>query len=58
MAREWIATHAGEMASMAERDTEAMVAISSPSGDAEAAEQMVALVAALAPTGARIERIA
>ena len=58
MAQEWIAAHAGEMASTAERETEALVAISSPSGDVEAAEQMVALVAALAPSGARIERIA
>ena len=58
MNREWITAHAGEMAAAAEHETEALVAISSPSGDAEAAEQMVALVAALAPAGARIERIA
>ncbi len=46
------------MAAAAERETEALVAISSPSGDAAAAEQVVALAAALAPASARIERLA
>ncbi|MSX03083.1 MAG: M20/M25/M40 family metallo-hydrolase, partial [Actinobacteria bacterium] len=58
VAREWIDAHAPVMAAAAERETEALVAISSPSADAEAAERMVALVAALAPADARIERIA
>jgi len=46
------------MAATAERETEALVAVSSPSGDAVAAEQIVSVVSALAPAGARIERLA
>ncbi len=57
MAQEWIATHAAEMATTAERETEALVAISSPSGDAPAAERAVAVASALAPGGSRIERL-
>ncbi len=57
VAREWIETHAAQMAAAAERETEALVAVSSPSGDAAAAEQIVAVTAALAPAGARIERL-
>ena len=57
MAQEWIATHAAEMAATAEREAEALVAVSSPSGDAPAAERVVAVAAALAPGGARIERL-
>jgi glutamate carboxypeptidase len=58
MAQEWIATHAAEMATTAERETEALVAVSSPSGDAQAAERAIAVASALAPGGARIERLA
>lgn len=58
MAQESIATHAAEMAATAERETEALVAVSSPSGDAPAAERVVAVASALAPSGARIERLA
>lgn len=54
---EWIETHAAQMAAAAERETEALVAVSSPSGDAAAAEQIVAVASALAPAGARIERL-
>ncbi|MBJ7343025.1 MAG: M20/M25/M40 family metallo-hydrolase [Solirubrobacteraceae bacterium] len=57
MAQEWIATHAAEMATTAERETAALVAISSPSGDAPAAERAVAVASALAPGGSRIERL-
>jgi glutamate carboxypeptidase len=57
MAQEWIATHAAEMATTAERETEALVAVSSPSGDAAAAERAIAVASALAPGGARIERL-
>ena len=39
-----------------ERDLEALVAISSPSGDVAAAEELCALVAALLPDEAEIER--
>ena len=41
----------------AERELEALVAISTPSGDVHGAEEAVALVAALAPDEATIERI-
>ena len=58
MAQEWIATHAAEMAAAAEREAEALVAVSSPSGDAPAAERAIAVASALAPGGARIERLA
>lgn len=54
---EWIETHAAQMAAAAERETEALAAVSSPSGDAAAAEQIVAVASALAPAGARIERL-
>ncbi len=57
VAHEWIETHAAEMAAAAERETEALVAVSSPSGDAAAAEQVIAIASALAPVGARIERV-
>jgi glutamate carboxypeptidase len=52
----WIADAAAEIAARAERDLEALVAVSSPSGDAEGAEECVALVGALAPPEAEIER--
>ena len=55
--REWIETHASQMAAVAERETEALVAVSSPSGDAAAAEQIVAVASALAPAAARVERL-
>jgi glutamate carboxypeptidase len=45
------------MATTAERETEALVAVSSPSGDAAAAERAIAVASALAPGGARIERL-
>ena len=57
MAQEWIAAQAAEMAAAAEREAEALVAISSPSGDAPAAERAVAVASALAPGGSRIERL-
>ncbi len=52
----WVANAAAEIAARAERDLEALVAVSSPSGDVEGAEECVALVGALAPTAAEIER--
>jgi glutamate carboxypeptidase len=52
----WIADAAAEIAARAERDLEALVAVSSPSGDVEGAEECVALVGALAPPEAEIER--
>jgi glutamate carboxypeptidase len=53
----WIAEHAAAIAAHAERELEALVAISTPSGDVQGAEEAVALVAALAPNEATIERI-
>jgi glutamate carboxypeptidase len=52
----WVATAAEEIAARAERDLEALVAVSSPSGDVEGAEECIAVVGALAPTAALIER--
>jgi glutamate carboxypeptidase len=53
----WIAEHAAAIAAHAERELEALVAISTPSGDVQGAEEAVALVAALAPNEATIERV-
>ena len=53
----WIEEHAVAIAGRAERELEALVAISTPSGDVHGAEEAVALVAALAPNEATIERV-
>jgi glutamate carboxypeptidase len=53
----WIAQHAATIATRAERELEALVAISSPSGDVHVADEAAALVAALAPDEATIERV-
>ncbi|MBV9839739.1 MAG: M20/M25/M40 family metallo-hydrolase [Solirubrobacterales bacterium] len=52
-----IATEAREVASRAERELEALVGISSPSGDLDGAEQAIALCAGLLPDGAEVERV-
>ena len=52
-----IADGAAEIAAHAERELEALVAVSSPSGDLAGAEEMVALCAALLPVGAQTERL-
>jgi glutamate carboxypeptidase len=52
-----LATQAAEIAARAERELEALVAISSPSGDVAGAEEAVAVCAALLPSEARIERV-
>jgi glutamate carboxypeptidase len=57
VATDWIEEHAGPLAERAERDLEALVAISSPSGDAAAAEEVVAVATALAPAGAQAHRV-
>jgi len=54
---EWIAHHSAAIAAHAERELEALVAISSPSGDRHGAEEAIALVAALAPNEAAVERV-
>ena len=53
----WIAEHAAAIAAHAERELEALVAISTPSGDVHGAEEAIALVAALAPNEATVERV-
>jgi glutamate carboxypeptidase len=53
---EWVTAAGGRIARHFERDLEALVAVSSPSGDVPAAEELCALVAALLPDEAEIER--
>jgi glutamate carboxypeptidase len=48
---------APRMAVAAERELEALVAVSSPSGDVEGAEECVALATAFLPTEADVERV-
>ena len=52
----WIASAAAEMTARAERELEALVAVSSPSGDRHGAEEAIAVASALLPAGAAIER--
>jgi glutamate carboxypeptidase len=52
-----IAAQAAQIAAHAERELEALVAISSPSGEMAGAEEAVAVCAALLPSEARIERV-
>ena len=53
---EWVTEAGGRIATHFERELEAMVAVSSPSGDVAAAEELCSLVAALVPDEAKIER--
>ena len=53
----WVETCAQEIARHAERELEALVGVSSPSGDVPGAEEAVALCVAFAPTEATPERI-
>jgi glutamate carboxypeptidase len=53
---EWVSAAAQRIDKHFERELEALVAVSSPSGDAPAAEELCALVAALLPDVAAIER--
>jgi glutamate carboxypeptidase len=55
---DWIHRHAEAIAARAPRELEALVAVSTPSGDAHAAEEAAAVAAALAPDDAEIERVA
>ena len=52
----WVETAAREIATLAERELEALVGISTPSGDVPGAEEAVALCAAFAPAEAQVER--
>ena len=53
----WVARAAEEIAGRAERELEALVGVSSPSGDARGAEEVFAIVAALLPDAAAVERV-
>ena len=53
----WVESHAARMARRAEREMEALVAVSSPSGDVHGAEEAVAIAAALLPDSATVERL-
>src|SRR4051794_10994212 len=53
----WVETCAQEIARHAERELEALVGVSSPSGDVPGAEESVALCVAFAPTEASPERL-
>src|SRR4051794_24409282 len=53
----WIADSAAEIAARAERELEALVGVSSPSGDAPGAEEVFAIVQALLPARAAVERV-
>jgi glutamate carboxypeptidase len=55
---DWIETNADAIAGRAPRELEALVAVSSPSGDVHGAEEAAAVAAALAPDDAEIERVA
>jgi glutamate carboxypeptidase len=53
----WIAAAAEEIAGRAERELEALVGVSSPSGDVKGAEEVLAIVRALLPDEAAVERL-
>ncbi len=53
----WIAEQAAVIAGRAERELEALVAVSSPSGDVRAGDEAAAVVAALVPDAAEVLRV-
>jgi len=53
----WVAEHAGRIAARAERELEALVAVSSPSGEVHGAEEAISVACALLPEEARVERV-
>jgi glutamate carboxypeptidase len=53
----FVRTAAAAIAARAERELEALVAVSSPSGDVQGAEEALALCAALLPPDAEVERV-
>jgi glutamate carboxypeptidase len=54
---DWIATTAAAIARHAERELDALVSVSSPSGDVHGAEEAVRVASAFLPDDAEIERI-
>jgi glutamate carboxypeptidase len=55
---QWIAENAQDIAARAERELEALVGVSSPSGDVPGAEECISVVGALLPSAAATERVA
>jgi len=53
----WVESSAADIARHAERELEALVGVSSPSGDVAGAEEAVALCVAFAPAEAAVERV-
>jgi glutamate carboxypeptidase len=53
----WIAEHAAAIEARFARELEALVGVSSPSGDVRGAEESAAVAAALAPDAAGVERV-
>src|SRR5437588_6985558 len=53
----WVEWEAARIARHAERELEALVAVSSPSGDRRGAEEAIAVCSALLPSEAVIERV-
>jgi glutamate carboxypeptidase len=53
----WIADSAQAIAATAARELEALVGVSSPSGDVRGAEEAIAVAVALLPPDARVERV-
>jgi glutamate carboxypeptidase len=54
---QWIADSSASIADRAERELEALVGVSSPSGDIPGAQEAAAIAAALLPEGATTERV-
>ncbi len=54
---QWIAESSASIADRAERELEALVGVSSPSGDVSGAQEAIAIAAALLPDGATTERV-
>lgn len=54
---QWIEQQSARIAQRAFRDLEALVGVSSPSGDVPGAEEAIAIAAALAPTEAEVVRL-
>jgi glutamate carboxypeptidase len=53
----WVQSASAALAARAERELEALVAVSSPSGDVHGAEEAAAIAAALLPDAAEVERV-
>ena len=53
----WVESHAAAMARRAEREMEALVSVSSPSGDVHGGEEAIAVCVALLPADAEVERL-